>query len=60
MIVRVPPPPPEPSTLVGLQWEEKHDECHGETIYELAPAVGTYMAEVKRYFKGLKEFVKVP
>jgi hypothetical protein len=38
---------------VGQQWEAKHE---GKTVYELAPAVGIYMAELKRYCKGIDEF----
>jgi hypothetical protein len=61
VIIKVPPPCPEPGPNVGQQWEDKHCQCDGDnqlTVYQLAPAVGTYMAEIKRYCKGIDEFRK--
>ena len=69
VIIKVPPPCPQPGPNVGQQWEEKHivtgsgmsysvpqQDLGVFTVYELAPAVGTYMAEIKRYCKGIDEF----
>jgi hypothetical protein len=64
VIIKVPPPCPQPGPDVGQQWELGHyvisnDENPGEyTVYQLAPAVGTYMAEIKRYCKGIDDFRK--
>ena len=64
VIIKVPPRCPQPDIEVGQEWEAEHcviedglvGPCSPMTVYEMAPAVGRYMARLKQYCKGIDGF----